>query len=256
MNLREGTRRLALLLGVAGAIVGGFASYMELQTTLTQRTAHEHFERLANSAIVQQQRKTLQSAPDFIPDTSAVSGAALEQDRKNPHHKPMGKYTLADIAPALPAGATGPEPNDTKTDWFARNAPTATPATPAGATGATVVQQPTRTPEKHFPDKWAKYIVPSDRAPDAPAPQSGDFLSGATPISTGLNKGGIKTINWSRDYAVQSIETEDGQTLYPTPSPSGWSYFLIVILPILGFLIPWGAIRAIVWVGAGFAQSA
>jgi len=27
MNLKEGTRRLALLLGVVGAILGGFASY-------------------------------------------------------------------------------------------------------------------------------------------------------------------------------------------------------------------------------------
>ena len=32
MNLKEGTRRLALLLGVVGAILGGFASYLVLQT--------------------------------------------------------------------------------------------------------------------------------------------------------------------------------------------------------------------------------
>lgn len=147
MNLREGTRRLALLLGVAGAIVGGFASYMELQTALTQRTAHQHFERLVNSGIVQQTRKALESPFD------------------------------------LSAGFEGP------------------------------------------------------------------------PIPSTVNKGGIRTINWIHDYAVQSIVTTDGQTLYPTPSPGGWSYFLIVILPLLGFLIPWGSIRVIGWVGAGFVQS-
>ena len=32
MNFKEGTRRLALLLGVLGTIVGGFASYIEFQT--------------------------------------------------------------------------------------------------------------------------------------------------------------------------------------------------------------------------------
>jgi hypothetical protein len=36
MNLREGTRRLALLFGAVGAILGGFTSYMKLQTTLAQ----------------------------------------------------------------------------------------------------------------------------------------------------------------------------------------------------------------------------
>jgi len=40
MNLREGTRRLALLLGVVGTIFGGFASYMELQTVQNQRARH------------------------------------------------------------------------------------------------------------------------------------------------------------------------------------------------------------------------
>ncbi len=53
---------------------------------------------------------------------------------------------------------------------------------------------------------------------------------------------------------VSSIETEDGQTLYPTPSPALWTYFLIALFPILGFFIPWGAIRAVGWVGAGFVQ--
>jgi hypothetical protein len=40
MNLAEGTRRLALLLGVVGAILAGFASYLELQTVLGQRARH------------------------------------------------------------------------------------------------------------------------------------------------------------------------------------------------------------------------
>src|SRR5271157_5971157 len=60
VNLREGTRRLALLLGVTGAILAGFASYMELQTVLNQRARHNRFEQLATSEVVQQERKNLQ----------------------------------------------------------------------------------------------------------------------------------------------------------------------------------------------------
>ena len=56
MNLKEGTRRFALLLGAAGAILGGFASYMELQTVLSQRARHNRFEKLANSDVVKQAR--------------------------------------------------------------------------------------------------------------------------------------------------------------------------------------------------------
>ena len=58
MNLREGTRRLALLLGVAGAILGGFASYDYLQTNLNQRARHNRFEQLAASDVVMQERKS------------------------------------------------------------------------------------------------------------------------------------------------------------------------------------------------------
>ena len=53
MNLREGTRRLALLLGVVGAIAGGFASYSELLTVLEQWARHNRFEQLAASPFVQ-----------------------------------------------------------------------------------------------------------------------------------------------------------------------------------------------------------
>ncbi len=70
-----------------------------------------------------------------------------------------------------------------------------------------------------------------------------------------VNSGGIKTIYWSKDYRAQLIQTEDGQNLFPAPAPSASRYLLVALLPILGFLIPWGAIRAIGWAGAGFVES-
>ena len=70
----------------------------------------------------------------------------------------------------------------------------------------------------------------------------------------------IKEITWDTDHIwndqseIYSIETEDGQNLYPTPAPAASTYLLIALFPILGFLIPWGAIRAIGWVLAGFIR--
>jgi hypothetical protein len=150
MNLREGTRRLALLLGVTGAVLGGFASYLELQSVLDQRARHNEFEQLANSQVVQQERKTLQEK------TNSQSG--------------------------------------------------------------------------YVPD-WAFW-------------------------GTVVNNGEIKTIYWKDKWEVDSIYTMDGKTLSSTPASSAWLYLLIALFPILGFFIPWGAIRAIGWVGAGFFQSA
>jgi hypothetical protein len=148
MNLREGTRRLALLLGAAGAIIGGVFAYAQLQSTMRQRADHKQFEQLANSDAVQQDRK------DFLAGWVSIDSKTGERIQ------------------------------------------------------------------------WDQQV----------------------------DKDGIKTIHWTKDNEIESIETEDGQTLYPTPAPGVWSYFLIAILPMLGFFIPWGVVRAIGWTLAGFIQ--
>jgi hypothetical protein len=67
-----------------------------------------------------------------------------------------------------------------------------------------------------------------------------------------VNKGGVKTIVWTKDHAVYSIETEEGEILRPTAPPTMWKYLLGASFPVLVFFIPWGLLRAIGWVGAGF----
>jgi hypothetical protein len=81
-------------------------------------------------------------------------------------------------------------------------------------------------------DKWADYVVETD-----------------------VNEGGIKAIHWDKNGGIESIETTDGQTLYPTPAPAAWEYLLVALLPIGGFFIPWGVVRAIGWVVVGFTTS-
>ena len=158
MNLREGIRRSALLLGALGAIICGFVAYVELRSFLEQRVLHNKFEQLANSEVVKQERKC------YLEGSS--SGCSQS-------HWPKGSYTI---------GQTEPE---------------------------------------------------SD-----------------------VNKGGIKTIFWTHDqrFAVEEFVTEDGQALFPTPAPSEWLLPLIAFIPVLGFIIPWGTVRAIGWVAIGFVQ--
>lgn len=72
-----------------------------------------------------------------------------------------------------------------------------------------------------------------------------------------VNGGGINTIYWSKDYQVEWIKTDDGQDLFrTTPAPSAWTYLWVALFWIVpGFFIPWGAVRAIGWVGAGFVAA-
>jgi len=53
VNLREGTRRLALFLAVIGTVIGIYGSFKELQTIWL----HNKFEALENSEVVQQEAK-------------------------------------------------------------------------------------------------------------------------------------------------------------------------------------------------------
>lgn len=144
MNLKEGTRRLAMLLGVAGAIFGGVVSYVELQSALEQRANHSKWVRLAASDVVQQERKTCLDPPPGY-------------------------------------------------------------------------------------DKLNYQLQP--------------------------NSAGIKSISWTEDCRVGTIET-DADFLYASTPPNLWtSSLLAIFFPILGFFILWGAVRAIGWVGTGFAES-
>lgn len=81
-------------------------------------------------------------------------------------------------------------------------------------------------------------------------PQTGE----RTDWAQQLNKDGIKTVNWTKDNEIESIETEDGQTVYPSSAPSTWEYLAIPLFLLLGFFIPWSAVRAAGWVAAGFVK--
>jgi hypothetical protein len=151
LNFTEGTRRLALLLGVFGAILGGFVSHVELQTTLEQRARHTRFEQLGGSDVVQQERKC---RLDGI--LSAFSDNPADSKVKDPK-----TGVVIDWSEAQPL----------------------------------------------FPK--APYSDP--------------------------NRGGIKEIVWTKDFGVKYFESEDGQTLYPTPAPSAWEYLLIALFPSLDF---------------------
>ena len=75
MSSKEGVRRLSLLLGLLGVILGGFVSYQEWNLVVTQKANHKKFEELANSEVVQRERnRRFQKDP--------ITGVVLDMDIK------------------------------------------------------------------------------------------------------------------------------------------------------------------------------
>jgi hypothetical protein len=102
MNFKEGTRRFALLVGCLGSIAGGFGSYLEMKPAIKQKAAHDRFERLATSDVVQKERKCRLLGHESgcsnadpsgweVVDVSPISAKAKQED------------DFADIAKPLPS---------------------------------------------------------------------------------------------------------------------------------------------------------
>jgi len=207
MNVKKGMQRLALFAGVIGALVGGAASYLQLETVRTQRVLHDNFELLAASSIAQHERT-------FFPRL----------------FKPIGP----------PISLTEYSDGDVKLDMS---------KVPAGATQiARFTDEGTPRPPQHPYEAVGWHLDGSVR-------EAWKYDGTAWKARSIVNSDSIKTIYWTKDYGVESIDTEDGQTLVPTLPPTLRSYLLIVTYPILGFLVPWGLIRATGWVGAGFFEN-
>jgi hypothetical protein len=178
---REGTRRLALFLGIFGAIAGGVASYAVLGDLLEARGRYKAFEILAASQTVKEGR------------TLWLSNSATVKSLWVSHSPSEREDILKSMTPEMRSQLTA-------------------------ALG----------------------------------------IEGDTPefsISPKANKEGIKTIHWTKALEVEFLDMVDGQTLYAEPAPNRWLYLLAAILPLLGFVLPWGFVRAVGWVGAGFFTS-
>jgi hypothetical protein len=119
-----------------------------------------------------------------------------------------------------------------------------------------------------IPAPWEKYAEKNAQPPQI-EPQTGERVTSPAHVkkydpwelaaaengATIIKKDGVRSIHWSKEHGVESIETDDGQILYPTAAPEAWKYILLALFPVFGFLITWGSVRAIGWVAIGFVQN-
>lgn len=80
-----------------------------------------------------------------------------------------------------------------------------------------------------------EYSTPIPPGATLGQPVDGTFVTNPEyiPPPVDINSGGIRTIHWAKDFGIFSIETVDGETIFPTPPPVAWAYGLVVLFPIL-----------------------
>jgi hypothetical protein len=189
MNLKEGTRRLALLLGAIGAIVGGFASYLELQSILNQRERHNKFERLAASDVVKNERNAWTLALRYAPKDAIEALRKLPEGQQRNVLRSLTQEERTDLLAKLKCASS---------QW--------------GVDSTATVQG-----NLSQVDPFAGYQVKLPKGAtlvDSDDPYACLAEASDPPPST-VNRGGIKTVHWTRLLGIESIETEDGEVLFP-----------------------------------------
>lgn len=223
MNAKEGMRRVGLVAGVLGACVGSYVSYTYSVALLEQRHQHEEFQSLASSPVVRQEVL-------FLKNNLSLSKAAKtprDASAKDPLHKAPEKV-LADDDPNNPFNASKP----------------GTPATP------------TAHKPNAFDRAFATPLVVENASVADAFQKADDAVDAIGGGSKGwrIDEGGIKKIYFRPDGELKAIEKDDGVTVYASSSPPLWSYLLALVPTILGFLLPWGSLAVLTWVGTGFFQ--
>jgi hypothetical protein len=155
MNIREGTRRLALVVGVIGALAGLYPSFLMAPDLLRQRESHNLFQKLVSSTSVRNDVAMLEKLRATPPGYGMIATEFGEKARNQDH---------------------------------------------------------------------------------------------IAKINYGRSDDGVH-------MRVDSIEMEDGSTVYNIAYPSTWLILICLGFPFLGFLLPWGIVMAIGWIVSGFAQA-
>ena len=209
MNAREGMRRLAIVLGIAGSLTGAVFGYQNARDVWNARSGHKRFESLVTTPAVQ---KDLKELVDTVQkgrsqNLSALSDEQLQVYKNLLENSPRGeRRTLSEDRRKQLDSIVGQMQSRNESDENIQ----------------VVVDD--------FKKKYG--IINLDRK------ASGDGIDRFTvDPSTGT---------------ITSIQLSTGELLSRTPSPTLMDWIALPLYPLVGFLIPWGAIRILTWVGAGF----
>jgi hypothetical protein len=265
MNVREGMRRLSILLGACGGILGVSISYGDAKATWESHAASRKFESLMASPTMQKVAKAAreyQNGPwvkyrsngwsgqvtydpngtvreTAVPDFDQSKAEQLMADLSQLSDEQLGVYRDLLAKKQGPAVAGKDRKPRAKSKL-----------------GGITIDEDTNSGKSQ---PWEKAAKNEDwkiwrRDTEAPATLPREFFDkpGAMLVSVGLD--GIRQVGVDKAGLVFSIEASTGAWANRTEAPALKAYVIPLLYPILGFLLPWGGIQILTWVGSGFAE--
>jgi len=211
-------------------------SYLGFEDAAEKRAENRKFESLATSGTIQEVRKAFDSGRVNCSVEGGERWCTVQEMEYVRLLGPDGRMYR------FPPGTT----KESAMSYFKKKG-VLSPSRP-GAEGNTVE---TAVDSNQMPPEQGEA---QEKGPSHTKPPWKSFrpIPGTTML---VNKGGIKSIIWAdSNFAIESIKTEDGKLFYKRDAPPFSMYLLHVSWPVLGFLVPWGAIRVITWVLLGFRE--
>lgn len=254
MNAREGMRRLAFVLGVAGSLTGAVFGYQNARDVWNARSAHKRFESLVTTPAIQ---KDLKKVVDTIQKGRSENlWFPIPQNQKSLPQSLSPEEILPSLSPEeLLQGQVAPEkpPEHQKLPEEERKKLDS-------IVDRMIDRGEPRDKIQNAVDQYKKAYVLStlsdeqlqvyknllENTPSGERQKLARFDRKAD--GDGIDQ---FTVDPSTS-TVTSIQLSTGELLSRTPPPTLVAWIALPLYPLIGFLLPWGAVRLLTWVGAGF----
>lgn len=253
LNLREGTRRVGLVLGIVGCLAGGTLGYLRLQTVWRN---HTRFKQLSSLPIMEKVNAAINAYPDdngLAKQSGAVSSTPATPEHV-PKFNPNAPYTVAPPSDSqIPTGRQGKPEHGQREKYRpeGRRHP--------GPSSKTSPQSPTKTSGDIFDQVVFQPLVVVHKANwfDKNASGLEDSNIEFTADTSGVD--GIQKVDADKGGVITAIQLSSGEWVHREPQTlkARLAFYgrllLLLCYPLIGFLLPWGTIRTLAWVVSGFS---
>jgi hypothetical protein len=203
MNLKEGMRRVGIVLGLLGACAGSVLAYADASSLLKTWREYKRFQALLATPTVRRA-----TGADWIKKHSPGADKWCDVD---PTVKQPPGYQLVDPCYETNSNDKG------KLHWIE---------------------------VKPWERDWSKQQLLRG--------QTVETVFRLESFDPDSNRDGVASIHYDTSGIVTSLQLATGEKIEQLQSPGLWTFFMPLVFPLVGFLLPWGITKSVAWVASGF----
>jgi len=259
MNVREGMRRLGILLGACGGILGAFLGYSDARTTWDTHVAHGRFESLMASPIMQKVAKAAhdyQNGPWMEYRPKEWSGSVTYADGTIWADVPSDSSILSSLSDEqlevfkellIKKQSSKLDVRGLMSDPKFQKLPLAQQKLALGHLDSRFSSLSDEDFNTFKQKMGGDMPLTKKRAGNPPVELK--------PMLVLVELEGIRQVIVDKAGVVSSIELSTGESVQRVEPPALRAYLIPLLYPVLGFLLPWGGVRVLTWVGSGFVEA-